>query len=97
MARVLNKGGTLILAAPFSFRLHEEPYDYFRYTPHGLRQFCNEAGLVIEHVEQVGSLWGLLGHKLKSYLAFHVAGIGAAAQQLGTLADEPPGRPAPGI
>ena len=95
MARVLNKGGTLILAAPFSFRLHEEPYDYFRYTPHGLRQLCNEAGLVIEHVEQVGSLWSLLGHKLNSYLAFHVARIGSAAQQLGKLAYESPRRTRP--
>ena len=95
MARVLNKGGTLILAAPFSFRLHEEPHDYFRYTPHGLRQLCSEAGLVIEHVEQVGSLWSLLGHKLNSYLAFHVARIGSAAQQLGKLGYESPRRTRP--
>src|SRR6185369_3280766 len=26
MSRVLKKGGSLILAAPFSFRLHEEPH-----------------------------------------------------------------------
>ena len=95
IARVLDKGGTLILAAPFSFRLHEEPHDYFRYTPHGLRQLCSEAGLVIEHVEQVGSLWSLLGHKLNSYLAFHVARIGSAAQQLGKLGYESPRRTRP--
>ena len=46
MARVLRRDGALILAAPFSFRLHEEPHDYFRYSPHGLRELCSEAGLV---------------------------------------------------
>src|SRR5437867_5916413 len=93
MARVLKKGGALILAAPFSFRLHEEPHDYFRYSPHGLRELCSEAGLVIDHVEQVGSLWSLVGHKLNSYLALHVARIGSAAQKLGKLGHETPGQP----
>lgn len=90
MARVLKKDGALILAAPFSFRLHEEPHDYFRYSPHGLRELCHEAGLVIDCVEQVGSLWSLVGHKLNSYLALHVARIGGTAQQLGKLGHEPP-------
>jgi len=93
MARVLKKDGTLILAAPFSFRLHEEPHDYFRYSPHGLTAMCNDAGLVIERVEQVGSLWSLVGHKLNSYLALHVARIGGAAQQLGKLGHESPVQP----
>src|SRR5262249_1376491 len=90
MARVLKTDGTLILAAPFSFRLHEEPRDYFRYSPHGLRELCREAGLVIDHIEQVGSLWSLVGHKLNSYLALRVARIGSAAQELGKLGHEAP-------
>jgi SAM-dependent methyltransferase len=93
MARVLKKGGTLILAAPFSFRLHEEPHDYFRYTPHGLRVMCNAVGLDVDHVEQVGSLWSLLGHKLNSYLTFHVARLGNFAQGLGKLSHEASGQP----
>lgn len=92
MARVLKKEGALILAAPFSFRLHEEPHDYFRYSPHGLRELCSEAGLAIDRVEQVGSLWSLVGHKLNSYLALHVARIGGAAQKLGKLGHEAPGQ-----
>ena len=90
MARVLKKGGALILAAPFSFRLHEEPHDYFRYSPYGLRELCNEVGLEIGRVEQVGSLWSLVGHKLNSYLALHVARIGGAAQKMGKLGHETP-------
>jgi SAM-dependent methyltransferase len=93
MARVLKQDGALILAAPFSFRLHEEPHDYFRYSPHGLSELCNEAGLAVERVEQVGSLWSLIGHKVNSYLALHVARIGSAAQQMGKLGHEAPGQP----
>ncbi len=48
MARVLKPGGLLILLAPFQFRLHEQPHDYFRYSSHGLRHLCEEAGLDVE-------------------------------------------------
>lgn len=88
MGRVLADDGILILLAPFQFRLHEEPHDYFRYSPHGLRQLCAEADLEITHVEQQGSLWSLMGHKLNSYLAFRVANMGGMAQGLGKLGHE---------
>ena len=93
MARVLKKDGALILAAPFSFRLHEEPNDYFRFSPHALRKLCAEVGLDIDHMVQVGSLWTLVGHKVNSYLALHVARIGSVAQELGKLGHEGPGQP----
>lgn len=35
--RVLKPGGFLILSAPFYWPLHEEPWDFFRYTRHGLK------------------------------------------------------------
>lgn len=34
MARVLKPGGIMIQHVPFSFRLHEEPHDYYRFTRH---------------------------------------------------------------
>ena len=88
MARVLKDDGILILSAPFQFRLHEEPHDYFRYSPHGLRTLCGEAGLEIIEVHNQGSLWSVLGHKLNSYLAFKVARIGGLAQAMGKLPHE---------
>jgi SAM-dependent methyltransferase len=33
MIRVLKPGGTLLLAAPFDFRIHDHPSDYWRLTP----------------------------------------------------------------
>jgi SAM-dependent methyltransferase len=92
MARVLAPDGLLILAAPFAFRLHEEPHDYFRYSPHGLRHLCADAGLEIVEVMPQGSLWSVLGHKLNTYLAFRVARADALVQQMGKLGHEAPSR-----
>ena len=72
-------GGLLILSAPFSFRLHEEPHDYFRYTPHGLRSMLTGAGLEVEEIRPQGDLWSVVGHKLNSFLAFRVARMGSVA------------------
>ncbi len=88
MARVLHPQGRLLLTAPFSFRLHEEPHDYFRYSPHGLRALCAEAGLVVERCDPLGHFWSLLGHKLNSYLALHVGRAGGLAQSLDKLGHE---------
>ena len=88
MARVLHPEGRLLLSAPFSFRLHEEPHDYFRYSPHGLRALCTAAGLEIERCEAMGNLWSLLGHKLNSYLALNLARAGSMAQRLDKLGHE---------
>jgi SAM-dependent methyltransferase len=88
MARVLKNDGLLILTAPFQFRLHEEPHDYFRYTHHGLRELCREAGLEIIEVEQQGSLWSVMGHKLNSYLGLNVARLQGVAQAMGKLGHE---------
>lgn len=90
MARVLAPDGLLILTAPFQFRLHEQPHDYFRYSPHGLRQLCDDAGLQVFDTIAQGSLWSVVGHKLNSYLALRIARIGQLAQLMGKLPHEAP-------
>jgi SAM-dependent methyltransferase len=42
--RVLKTGGWMILSAPFYWPLHEEPYDYFRFTRYGLQDLVLSAG-----------------------------------------------------
>jgi SAM-dependent methyltransferase len=88
MARVLKDDGILILSAPFQFRLHEQPHDYFRYSPHGLRTLCENVGLEVLEVHAQGSLWSVLAHKLNSYLAFNVARVGSLVQSMGKLSHE---------
>jgi SAM-dependent methyltransferase len=95
MARVLKPGGLLILLAPFQFRLHEQPHDYFRYSSHGLRHLCEEAGLTVDEIRPQGGLWSVIGHKLNSYLAFRVGRVGALAQEMGKLGHEAVAAPRP--
>jgi SAM-dependent methyltransferase len=95
MARVLKRDGLLIVAAPFAFRLHEEPHDYFRYSPHGLRDLCTRAGLEVTAVRAQGSLWSVIGHKLNSYLGFRVSALGGVLQTIGKLNHEAANQEAP--
>jgi SAM-dependent methyltransferase len=88
MARVLRRDGVLLMTVPFSFRLHEEPHDYLRFTPHILRELCQNAGMTVEEIVPRGSLWTLIAHKLNSYLGLQVAQIGGMAQILGKLPHE---------
>jgi SAM-dependent methyltransferase len=97
MSRVLKDDGVLILSAPFQFRLHEQPHDYFRYSPHGLKTLCDAAGLTIDEVHKQGGLWSVLAHKLNSFLAFNVARAGGLAQSMGKLPHENPTRAGPRV
>jgi SAM-dependent methyltransferase len=44
--RILTPGGRLCLTVPFVWPLHEEPFDYYRYTDHSLRHLLETAGFV---------------------------------------------------
>jgi len=45
--RVLKPGGHIIITAPFYWPLHEEPYDFFRFSTYGLTCLVKKAGLEI--------------------------------------------------
>ena len=42
--RLLKSGGRLWMTAPLVWYLHEQPYDFYRYTPHGLRFLLERGG-----------------------------------------------------
>ena len=42
--RVLRPGGRLLFTVPLNYRFHYIPYDYFRYTPSGVRLVLTRAG-----------------------------------------------------
>jgi SAM-dependent methyltransferase len=48
--RITRPGGRLYLTVPLVGELHEEPHDYFRYTPHGLRHLLSSAGFSVESI-----------------------------------------------
>jgi len=54
MARLLKPGGKLLLNVPFFYWLHEEPYDYYRYTKYALRRFAEVTGFDIILIKELG-------------------------------------------
>lgn len=42
--RILKPQGNFILQVPFQWRIHEAPFDYFRFTKYGLEFLLKEAG-----------------------------------------------------
>jgi len=60
VARVLRGEGHAVFTMPATWPLHEEPFDYFRYTRYGLVELARQAGLdVIELSERGGSIAAL--------------------------------------
>ena len=58
--RILRKGGGFVLQVPWQWWIHEAPYDYFRYTPYGLKYMLEKAGFKdVEVIAQSGffTMW----------------------------------------
>ena len=68
MARILKPGGTAIVTAPHIWGIHEEPHDYFRFTPYGLRHIAEQAGLTVKSVEPMAGYWVTAGTRFCYYL-----------------------------
>jgi SAM-dependent methyltransferase len=54
MGRLLKPGGKLLLNVPFYYCLHEDPYDYYRYTKYALRRFAETTGFEIILIKELG-------------------------------------------
>ena len=69
--RLLKPGGHLLLTTPFFWHLHEEPRDFYRYSPHGLRYLLSEAGFEVLEIVPYGGAWLTIsveiGYALKAW------------------------------
>ena len=68
--RVLKPNGHIILTVPFAWELHEEPYDYFRFTKHALKNLFEEAGLVVDLIKPNGGKWAAI-YQLRNNMLYH--------------------------
>jgi len=59
--RVLKEGGELLLTVPFLFKIHQEPYDFCRYTHFKLKELVEEAGFRLESCQKLGTMLDLMG------------------------------------
>ncbi len=56
MARILKPGGRILLSVPFFYKIHEAPYDYYRYTEFALRNFAHKHTLTVLELKAFGGL-----------------------------------------
>ncbi len=59
--RLLRSGGKFILSGPLYWPLHEEPYDFFRFTRYGFEYVLKKAGFEIVSIEANGGKWSVAG------------------------------------
>jgi SAM-dependent methyltransferase len=86
MGRVSKPAGLLLLTVPLSEQLHEEPYDYYRFTRYSLSYLLQKSGWRVVHIRERGGAWLELGYRLSSFL---YSSIGATTAEDGTLATRP--------
>lgn len=72
--RVLRPTGILLLSVPFQWWVHEAPWDYFRFTRHGLESLLAKAGFVDIQVQATSGFWSMWLLKLNYQLARMVTG-----------------------
>ena len=65
LRRVLRPGGRILITVPFVIELHEEPYDFFRYTPYALRHLLTEARFEGIDVDPLTGWASTLSHVLR--------------------------------
>ena len=58
--RVLKPGGILLLSVPLCWELHEEPYDFFRFTKYGLKELCDRNNFEMLEIISNGGKWAAI-------------------------------------
>jgi SAM-dependent methyltransferase len=55
IARTLKDSALLFISAPFLYPLHDQPFDFRRYTSHGMRQLLEKQGFELVELRQHGN------------------------------------------
>lgn len=76
IARILKIGGRLILTAPQTWFLHEEPFDFYRFTRFGLEYLCKRAGLMPIELGSEGGFWSIMGISIAVHLGSYARWLG---------------------
>ncbi len=70
MGRLMRQGGQLILNVPFYYWLHEEPYDFYRYTRYALKSMAENAGFRVLHMESLGGVPEILSDIISKNIVY---------------------------
>lgn len=58
--RILKSGGTLLLTIPFMWHVHEAPFDYFRYTRHGIQYLLEKQKFTDITIVETSGFWQMI-------------------------------------
>jgi SAM-dependent methyltransferase len=62
--RLLRKDGYFILSGPMYWYLHEQPFDFFRFTRYGFKEVLVKAGFNIIDIQSNGGMWAVTGQTI---------------------------------
>lgn len=69
--RVMQMNGKLIMTTPFMVPLHEEPYDFYRYTKYGIKELLTRSGFEVEQITPFADYFGvIMAFQMQIYLKF---------------------------
>jgi len=68
--RLLKPNGYFILSGPMYWNLHEEPYDFFRFTKYGFKHILEKAGFEVCEIVSNGGAWATLGQVINHTFEF---------------------------
>ena len=63
LRRAIRVGGRLLLSVDLSWRVHDAPRDYFRFTEYGLAFLLNRANFLVDGITPLGGFWSLMANR----------------------------------
>ena len=60
ISRVLKTDGSVLILVPFLIKIHQEPFDFYRYTKHALKHLAQNSGLETIEIKEVGGFTNIL-------------------------------------
>ena len=72
--RMMKPGAAMILQVPWQWWIHEAPYDFFRYTPYGLKYMFEKAGFVNIEVEPTTGFFSMWFIKMNYFTLRFIKG-----------------------
>lgn len=80
--RLLRPNGYFILSGPMYWNLHEEPYDFFRFTKHGFKYIIEKAGFEVCEIKSNGGAWATLGQVINHTFEFRNPNANKVARRI---------------
>lgn len=68
VGRILRPSGLFIITFPLFNPIHEEPYDFFRFTEFGVGEMCSRSNMAIKQVVKMGGGWLTVGYLMRHFL-----------------------------